>query len=108
MQTVEMCFNDTIAKYSLFKQAATLLIEEIPSLTPEAIHLRCADLRTLQQELTDNKDYLFDLMEFMGPGILDTAYIGEFQRALNTSILSCDALYAEILSCQDNLLFSPE
>ena len=107
MQSVEMYFNKAIQKHSLFKQAATLLILEIPGLTPNDIHNRCTDLTIMQRELTDNKDHLFDLMEFWGPGILDTAFIGEFQRALEKSILTCDSLYSEVLHYKDTLIPHP-
>ncbi len=108
MQTVEMYFNDTITKYSLFKQAASLLIQEVSSLTPIEIQHRCAELSTLRQDLSENSDQLFILMEFMGRGILDTSYVGEFQRALDTSILTCDSLYAEILVYKNALVPGPE
>jgi hypothetical protein len=104
MQTIEMYFNDTIANYSLFKQTATSLMQAIPSLTPDDIFNRCADLSNLHKEVAKNKEQLFIIMEFMGPGILDTAFIGEFQRVLDTSILACDTLYAEILNYKVNLL----
>lgn len=108
MKTVEMHFNDTIAEYSLFKNAATSLIQDIPSLTPNEINQRCAELSSIIRAITDNKNHLFDLMEFMGPGILDTSYIGEFQRALDKSILTCDTLYAEILAYKETLTSLPE
>jgi len=107
MQPLEMHFNKAIQKHSLFKQAATLLIQEIPRLTPDDIYNRCNDLSNMQRELTDNKDHLFGLMEFFGPGVLDTAFIGEFQRALEKSILTCDSLYAEVLHYKDTLIPHP-
>lgn len=103
MQTVEMYFNDTIEKYSLFKQAAVSLIQEIPSLSPELISNRCDDLTAMHHELTVNKEQFFIIMEFMGPGILETSHIGEFQRALDKSILACDNLYAKILVYKNEL-----
>jgi hypothetical protein len=104
MQSIEMYFNDTIANYSIFKQTATSLMQAIPSLTPDDIFRRCENLSALRKEATKNKDQLFIIMEFMGPGILDTAFIGEFQRVLDTSIHTCDSLYDEILNYKDNLL----
>ena len=108
MHSVETYFNDTIAKYSLFKQAATLLIQEISSLTPLDVRDRCERLSVMRQELVENSDQLFMLMEFMGRGILDTSYIGEFQRALDASILICDSLYAEITSYKTAFLSRSE
>ena len=103
MQTVEMYFNDAIEKYSLFKEAAVSLIQEITSLPPEVIYHRCEDLTAMHQELTENKEQFFIVMEFLGPGILNTSHIGEFQRALDKSIHACDTLYAKILVYKNEL-----
>ena len=107
MQTVEMHFSDAIQKNTLFEKAAALFIEEIPSLTPDDVYHRCRKLRTLQQELTDKQNHLFDLMEFIGPEILERSFIGEFQRALKQSISTCDTLHAEILQYRNMLLSCP-
>ena len=104
MQSIEMYFHDTIEKYNLFKQAACSLIQEVHGLAAEDIYQRCKDLSTMQHELTENKDQLFILMEFIGPGFLDTSSVGEFQRALDKSILVCDTLYSEILIYKNNLV----
>jgi hypothetical protein len=106
MQSVEMYFNDMIAKHNLFKQAATLLIQEVPSLAPQDIHHRCEDLSILRKELTENNDQLAILMEFMGPGLLSTSYLGEFQRALDKSLLTCNSLYAELLDYRNKITSS--
>lgn len=108
MQSVEMYFNDTIAKHSLFKQAASLLIQEVPALTPIELQHRCADLTSMRRDISENSDQLFILMEFMGRGILDTTYIGEFQRALDASIHTCDSLYAKILVYKNSIIPCPE
>lgn len=107
MQTIEMCFNNTIEKHRIFKQAATTLIQEVSQLTPSEIDHRCQELEILHNDVTSNKDYLFTLMEFTGPGILDAAYLGEFQRALDKSIATCDNLYNEILKYRTQLPQSP-
>jgi hypothetical protein len=106
MKTVEMLFNETIAEYSLFRHAAVLLIQEIPSLPPKEINQRCAELTSMIRAITDNKSHLFDLMEFIGPGILDTSCVGEFQRILDKSIHACDTLYADLLVYKDTLTSS--
>lgn len=103
-----MYFIDTIEKYNLFKQAANSLIQEIHSLTPDDVHQSCKRLSTMQKELTENKEQFFIIMEFMGPGLLDTSSIGQFQRALDKSILACDTLYEEILTYRHNLASRPE
>ena len=97
MLSVEIYFNDTIAKYNLFKQAAVKLLQEVRLLSPEEIHDRCKHLTEMHRELMENKEQLFTIIEFVGPGILDTGYIGDFQRALDKSVAACDALYQEIV-----------
>lgn len=108
MQSIEMYFIDAIEKFSLFKRAAILLIQEIHALTPDIVHQRCQILSAMQKQLTENKEQLFIIMEFMGPGVLDNSSIGEFQRVLDKSILACDTLYAEILAYKHNLSSRPE
>ncbi len=108
MHSVEMYFNDTIAKYNLFKQAATSLVNGVHSLTPEDVYQRCEMLSTMLKELTENKEQFFAVLEFFGPGVLDTSAIGEFQRALDKSILASNALYAEILNYKRNISCRPE
>lgn len=108
MQTIEMCFNNTIEKHTNFRHAAASLLQNISILTPSEIDQRCRELENLHVDLLANKDYLFALMEFMGPGILDTAYIGEFQRALNKSIEICEDLYKKILNYRDSLTSNPD
>ncbi len=107
MQTIEMYINDTIAKYSLFKQAATQLIQEIPSLQPRDILHRCEDLTSQHKKIDQDKEQLFIRIEFMGPSILDTSYIGEFQRALDKTILACDLLHTEIAIYRESLASRP-
>jgi hypothetical protein len=107
MQSIEMYFNDTIEKFSLFKQAAMLLIREIHVLAPDVVHQRCKNLSAMQEKLTENNEQLFIIMEFMGPGVLDNSSIGEIQRTLDKSVLACDTLYAEILAYKDNLSSRP-
>lgn len=108
MQSVEMYFNDMIAKHNLFRQTASLLIQEAFALTPNDIQQRCEALSTMRKELTEDNEQLSIRMEFLGPGILNTSYIGEFQRALDKSILTCDSLYAELLVYKNELTSHPE
>lgn len=104
MQSIEWHFADTIEKLGVFTQAATTLIGEIPSLSPNDVKERCEELTSMQQNLSEDKEQFFAIMEFVGPGILDTSYIGEFQRALDESILACDNLHQVILAYKSNIL----
>ncbi len=96
MQSVEMYFNKTINKFRRLKQDTFLLIDDIPLLSPIEIDNRCNALTTLQQEITDDNDQLCLLMEDIGPDILETSYIGEYQRAMDKSIHACDSLRLEM------------
>ncbi len=103
MQSVEMYFFCTIEKYDLFKQAATSLVLGVHSLTPEEIYQRCERLSIMLKEITENKEQFFTVLEFLGPGCLDTSSIGEFQRALEKTILASEALYVEVLNYKRDL-----
>ena len=97
MQSVEWYFNDTIEQLSMLTLTATALVEEIPTLTPGDVQQRCHQLSDMQEKLSADKEQFFAIMEFVGRGVLDTFYIGEFQRALDKSVLACNALHAVIL-----------
>ena len=104
MQSVEMYFNDTITRYSLFQQAVNNLVQESASLNFYALDQGCQRLAVMHHDLQKNKEQMFTIMEFFGPGILDTSYIGELQRALNGSIAACDALYEEFLTLKGKII----
>jgi len=101
MQTVAIYFNDTIEKYRQLQQATNLLIAAIPRLSPGAIGSRCEHLNTLQRAIAADNHQLCLLMEEIGPVILDTAEVGEYQRAMDRSILACDSLRQEIYLYRD-------
>ncbi|MBV5329161.1 MAG: hypothetical protein JZU65_16300 [Chlorobium sp.] len=94
MRSVEQYFNDTIEKYSQLKQATLTLVEAIHGLSPIEIENRCNALTTLQRELAVDNDQLNLLMEDIGPEILNNSYLGEYQRAMDKSILAYDTLQA--------------
>ncbi len=101
MQTVETYFNDTIEKYRQLKQTADLLIQSIPLLSPIEIENRCNELHLVQKEIYKDHSRLCLIMEGIGPEILNTSYIGEYQRAMDRAILACDTLQAELCFYQD-------
>ena len=103
MQSVEMYFNETIEKYNIFRHAMDTLTLRVHSLTADDINKRCEMLSTMLKELTENKEQFFAILEFSGPGILDTSHIGEFQRALDQSIVAGNALHVEMLNYKRNL-----
>lgn len=103
MQTVEMYFYNTIEKYRQLKQDTFLLIDDIPILSPIELGSRCGMLTTLQREIADDNEQLCLLMEDIGPEILETAYIGEYQRAMDKSIRACDSLRAEMRVHRDRM-----
>jgi hypothetical protein len=107
MQTVEMYAREKIEKYQHFNATTALLIEEIPLLSPSELQNRCADLVLLQRELTDNNDFLCHTLEWVGPDILNTSYIGELQRAIDKSVLASASLYTELLAYRDHLPIQP-
>ncbi|MDK9707978.1 MAG: hypothetical protein OEL83_13090 [Desulforhopalus sp.] len=103
MHSVEWYFNDTIEQLSMLTLTATNLVKEIPTLTPSDVRLRCQQLSTMQEKLSEDKEQFFAIMDFVGRGVLDTFYIGEFQRALDKSVLACDSLHAVILQYKSKI-----
>ncbi|MBV5318096.1 MAG: hypothetical protein JZU50_09815 [Desulfobulbaceae bacterium] len=103
MQTVAMYFSETIEKYRQLKQVTDLLTEEMPLLAPHELGSRCRVLSELQREINNDNHQLCLLMEEIGPEILDTASIGEYQRAMDKSILACDMLQAGMRFYRDRI-----
>jgi hypothetical protein len=103
MLNVELYFNTIIAKHNVFKQAAILLLQDVPILNAEQICRRSEELTVMHRGLIEDKEQFFTIIEFFGPGILETAYIGDFQRALDKSVAACEALYQEIIVYRDKL-----
>lgn len=103
MQPVECHFIDTIAQLGAFTVAATAIVNEISAITPGDLQLRCQELSGLQKKFNKDNEQFFAIMEFVGPGVLDISYVGEFQRALDKSILACDILYAVVLEYRQNI-----
>jgi hypothetical protein len=104
MESVEWYFNDSIEKLDVFTLAAAALVKEIPLLPPGDVQQRCAALINIQQKLSQDKELFFAIIEFVGPGVLDTSCIGEFQRALDKSILTCDILQSVVLKYRQNII----
>lgn len=104
MESVEWYFADSIKKLDVFTLATTTLVEEIPLLNPDVVQQRCQALIGIQQKLSEDKELFFAIIEFLGPGVLTTSYIGEFQRALDKSILSCDILHTVVLQYRQNII----
>lgn len=102
MLNVELYFNTLIAKHNVFKQAALVLLQDVQTLTPEQVCRRSEELASMHRGLIEDKEQFFTIVEFFGPGILDTAYIGDFQRALDKSVAACEALYQEIIVYREN------
>jgi hypothetical protein len=97
MHAMESFIGEAVARYQRLNQAATELLAEIPRLTPELIQQRCQALAEMQQRLGEDQEHFFTVMEFFGPELLETAAIGEFQRALDCSIQTLGVLHAEML-----------
>ena len=97
MYAMESFIGEAVARYQRFNQAATELLAKIPRLSPELIEQRSQTLAEMQQQLGDDQEHFFTLMEFFGPELLETAAIGEFQRVLDCSIHTLGVLHAELL-----------
>ena len=107
MQTVEMYFTEKIEEYRQLKQDTCSLIEDIPLLSPLELGNRCDALAMQQREIIHDHEHICLIMEEIGPEILNTSYIGEYQRALDKSILACDMLQVEIHSYKNRMYALP-
>ncbi len=98
MHAMESFIGEAVARYQCINQAAAELLTEIPDLSPGLIHQRCQTLAEMQQRLDEDQEHFFTVMEFFGPELLKTAAVGEFQRALDCSIDTLEALHTKLLA----------
>jgi hypothetical protein len=103
MKAVESHFISTIGQLAAFTLAATTIVQEIAAIAPKDLQFRCEELSGMQKKFNRDNELFFEILEFVGPSVLDIDHIGEFQRALDKSIAACDILYAVVLEYRINL-----
>lgn len=86
MKTVEEYFLQSISHYQLLVEEATVLATELQSLSPNQILEKCSNLQKIQQEIAENDAHIVEIMNFMGPEVLDNPYTGEYQRTIQKAI----------------------
>jgi hypothetical protein len=94
MKTVEEYFQSSIAQYQLLEQETSKLADELASLAPEEILARCIHIQEMQKQIAEDDHRLIELIKFVGPDVLDTPSIGEYQRALERAIKASDRVSA--------------
>ena len=104
MKTVEEYFSDSISRYELLVKEANALASDLQSLAPEKILERCSHLQVLQQEIADNDAHIVEVMNFVGPDILDNPSTGEYQRAIQKAIEATDNVLLRTKSMRSFLL----
>ncbi|MBL4902508.1 hypothetical protein JYT85_00405 [Desulfocapsa sp. AH-315-G09] len=92
MKTTEDLFRDSINQYKTLITDASALSEIIPNLSPDEILHRCKDLKKQQHEQLLIDNFIVEIMVTSGPQILETPYIGEYQRILNEAMTAFDAV----------------
>ncbi len=83
-------FHEAIVQYQRLEQETINLANEIAALSPEEILNRCTSLQEMQEDIAEKDAALVELMKFIGPDILNTPFLGEYQRALDKAIKASD------------------
>ncbi|GEM_PF-1271419 len=95
MKTPEDLFRESISLYKKLIKNATFLSEQMVSMTAEEILMKCEQLRELQAKQVATDSFIIEIMQDSGPGILDTPYVGEYQRTLKKALQSYDKVSAK-------------
>jgi len=85
MKTPDELFQGSIDHYQELIRGAEDLYDNMASLSPDMILERCNQLRQLLKEQKETDKFILDIMLDIGPSILDTPYIGEYQRVLDNA-----------------------
>jgi len=90
MNTTNDLFQESIERYKYLIDQTNSLASKMAGLSPEEILQHCEDLQKLQQKQAVVDKFILEVMTDNGPQVLDTQYIGEYQRIVNKAIQSCD------------------
>lgn len=90
MNTTTDLFRESIEQYKYLTDQTNSLASKMAGLSPEEILQHCEELQQLQQKQAVVDTFILEVMADNGPQILDTQYIGEYQRIMNKAIQSCD------------------
>lgn len=90
MKTTEDLFRESIDQYKILIADAYDLSKIITDLSPDEILNRCENLQKQQNEQLIIDKFIIEIMVDSGAQILETPYIGEYQRILDKAMQACD------------------
>jgi hypothetical protein len=90
MKTTEAIFRESIDQYKILINNASALSKIIADLAPAEILRCCKTLQKQQRKQGEVDKFIIEIMLDSGPRILETPYIGEYQRVLDKAMQACD------------------
>jgi len=82
MKTPEELFQGSIDHYQQLIRQTSELHDNMAALSPDTILERCQQARKLLQDQAEVDKFIIDVMMDIGPQILDSPFVGEYQRVL--------------------------
>lgn len=101
---VEQSFRKAVERYILLELAASSLLTDIASLSPQEILLRSKQLATMQQDLASQDDQLISIMSLAGAEIVNTPFVKAYQDMLVKVTLIFDQIWEQTSLVKKNLL----
>jgi hypothetical protein len=92
MDTIKPLFEKTIDKYKNFIGVVEGIERDMSSLPAEEILALCEKVRKLQEEISPDDKKIAEIMSITGSDIMDTPFIGEYQRILDRAEHACESL----------------
>ncbi len=95
MKTTEDLFRESTEQYQQLIQNIADLSSHMASSTPEEILKHCEELQEMQKKQAKLDKFIVEIMNDLGPQILETPYVGEYQRMLDNALQSCNEVAAK-------------
>jgi len=101
---VEQSFRQTIEQYTLLERAASSLLTDMTTLSPQQILVRSNHLARMQQALADHDDQLIAILSLAGAEIVNTPFVMAYREILAQVTLTFDQIWEQTSLVKKKLL----
>ncbi|AGF79639.1 hypothetical protein UWK_03110 [Desulfocapsa sulfexigens DSM 10523] len=92
MKTIDECLRESIGNYKKLTAKMMDLGDRMEILKPCEIQEQCASIRELQEITLKHEKKICQIMNFIGRKVLENPLLGEYQRALDSTIREADVI----------------
>ncbi len=92
---VKHSFRQTIERYTLLDRAASSLLTDMTTLSPQQVLVRSEHLAKMQQDLASLDDQLVAILSLAGAEIVNTDFVRSYQDMLAKVTLTFDQIWEQ-------------